>query len=721
MNAPHEFFGLSSIIFRDLPLEIALERMSSTAFRTIDIGMIPPEFCPHYRPLSTTTEDDAKLKELIERYGFIVSSLNVVPGFFNKKGSSRDEVSRFIRRSVEIAQRLGVSIVTIPPGVKAPPGEWLEHAKFVKSLLLEEAAFASDKGVTLSLETPHKGTLSENVKEAADLHDLLDSPLMSCTLDTSHVISSGTELGAVLDIIGVERIDHVHLRDAVGADIGITPGKGEGDFAAFFQRLKSSSYSGNCVFELEYDRMSVARKLVELEFAQRYCTYAYAGDPLPVRMRFQRNRYYQKGERFIHSPVKELKKHPQLFKAVRSLVPDDVYEGSWKKRYHFNTSKVHVDPPKSIPIPGAAGKTYRIGIVGTGWAGTQMHAPGFERLEHTQLIGGFDIDSSNARKFAARFGCPAYESLDQLIEEGEPDVVAVCSKEPAHYEAVKLLLTRGVHVFCEKLMTTRFDQAKELVELAGQNDRHLGINYNYRFMPGIRRLKKIIADKELGDLALINITAHGAAYAHAIDLLSYLGGPIRVVTGAYRNDNALRDFGGTDWSEYDDDILYVPSKSASVTAEFANDALGTVTSSIFYRASALTLAIDAVFERGAISLNGINLFSSVGDMSCSLKQKGLKLNLDYKKGLYSRGFEYSFYESIKDYMSALAQGRPPETPGEQGLLNTVLEKAIAKSSRENVKVDFADFRRTLGLAGELQPADTRQGRLAGGPRGVVSG
>lgn len=691
MDIPYDRFGVSSILFRELTLEQALENINNTNFRIVDIGLIPPDFCPHYRPLRTTKVDDARLKELVEKYQLTVSSLNAVPGYFNMKGSSSEEISRFIRRSIEIAQCLGVGCVTIPPGIKANSDVWLENAKLAKKYLLKESAFAVDNGISLSLETPHKGMLAENVQEAVDFHDLLDSSNIKCTLDTSHVISSGSDLSEALDAIGIDRIDHVHLRDAVSKDIGITPGKGEGNFPKFFAKLRDSSYCGEYVFELEYDRMSVSQRLKELNFAKRYCTYAYEGCSIPPTMQLQRSRYFQVVERFVKSPVKEIKKHQKIYDTVRSLVPGDVYEGRWKKRYQLGKFRVHVDPPQSVPIQGGGNKGYRIGVVGTGWAGTEMHGPGFERLVNVKLIGGFDVSAENASKFAKRFDCPSYESIDELVEKGMPDIVAVCSSEPAHYQAVKLLLSRGVDVFCEKLMTTRVSEARELVDSARKNDRVLGVNYNYRFMPGIQKLKEIIEGKALGDLALLNITAHGRTYAHALDLLSYLGGPIRTVSGTFRNDNALRNSDGTDWSVYDDDILYVPTSSASVTVEFKNDILGSVNSSIFYRINAFTLAVEAIFERGVITLNGINLFNSVGDMSYCLRQRGITVNVDHKKGVYTKGFEYSFYESVKDFMEAIVQRRSPETAGEQGLFNITLEKAITKSHVEKRKVEIAEF------------------------------
>jgi len=192
----------------------------------------------------------------------------------------------------------------------------------------------------------------------------------------------------------------------------------------------------------------------------------------------------------------------------------------------------------------------------------------------------------------------------------------------------------------------------------------------------MKKIKEIIEQKALGKLAMIKINVHGTAYAHALDLLSYFGNEIKAISGSYKNDDSLRFFGGTDWSLYDKDILYVPSISLSVTAEFENGVIGNVTSSIFYNLHAFVMSIEAVFENGVLTLNGINMFNSTGHISYQSKYKIRAVNINHKKGVYAKGFEYSFYESIKNFMENYIKDEPPETPGKTGLYNIVLDKAI---------------------------------------------
>lgn len=688
-------FGVSTLLFRELSLEKALEKISKTDFKKIDLAIVPPTFCPHYQPLETNTEDDKRIKELFDHYQFELSTLNIFPGYFNR--DKPEIVSKFIRRCVQIARQLSAHSITIPTGNKVDEKDWLANVKLIKKYLIQEAKVAHNNGIILSIEAPHCGTLTETIKLSKKFFDILDSEFIKCTFDTSHVLrGENSTLLDGIDTIGINKINHVHLRDTINEDISITPGKGHGDFKDFFQRIKESDYKGDIIFELEYHDYSEKQKYEELNFAFEYCNNFYYYNKLPIKLKFKSNKLYQIYKRFSYNPKAEIKRHKNLFmiakkvnSIVMSLFPDDVYNGSWQKRYRFNKTKIIHHKPQSVVILKNPQEIYKIGIIGCGWAGMQMHGPGFERLNNVQIIGGYDIDKEKTYKFARRFNCKPYNTLEELVQDGKPDIAAICSREWAHYEATIYLLQNDVDVFCEKLMATRYSHARAMVDLAKKHNRVLGINYNYRFMPGIQKIKEIIEKKALGDLSFFNINVHAMAYAHALDLLSYLGGKITTVSGSYKNDNSIRAFGNTNWSLYDEDILYVPSIYSSVICEFENGFIGVVNSSYYYNLNSFVLSIEAVFRLGAITLNGINMYNTIGNLTYISKEKIRNIDMDHKKGVYAKGFEYTFYSSIESFMRAYTRGKPPETLSEQGLFNIELEKAIYRSNKEKTKINFS--------------------------------
>ena len=687
-----KIFGVSTLIFRELPLEKALLKIASAGFTQIDLSIVPPTFCPHYLPLDTSKEDDLKLKDLVEENNLKVVTLNVVPGYYNY--GDPETVNKFLKRCVDIAGILGAESITMPTGVKVAADVWEENAKNVKKHLLEIGKYSVDRGVFISIETPHAKTLTETLDESKRFHEILNTDIIKATFDTSHVIRG--EKNSIVDGIGVlgfDKINHIHLRDTIGENISFTPGKGHGDFLDFFKFVKNSPYKGHFMFELEYHNYPESKILEELKFAENYCTNLYFNESLPFNLKLKSNNFVQFTERMKNNPKLELRRFKRLFsvlqagkKVVVKFMPTDVYTGKWEKKFRSTKPKVYSVEPGSCVIQKDSGKKFRVGVVGLGWAGSMMHAPGFQRLNNTEIIGGFDIDKSKTESFASKFNCAAYSNIEDLVKSGKPDLVAICSREWAHYEPAMYLLNNGVDVFCEKIMATKYDHGKEMVDTAKRNGRILAVNYNYRFMPAIKKLKEIIETKALGKLAYFNINVHGKSYAHALDLLHYLGGKITSVSGVYHNDDKLREFGGTDWSLYDDDILYVPSINTSVTCEFESGSVGIVNSSYYYALGAFILSIDAVFENGAVTVNGINMLDTIGNLTYFGKEKITKVDLDFKKGVYTKGWEYNFWSSIESFMRSYTGDRKFETSGEIGLFNIMLEKAIARSNNENIKV-----------------------------------
>jgi len=687
-----DVFGISTILFRELPIARALEKIKRAGFSRIDLAIIPPTFCPHWDPLGTTVEEDKRLKDLILGCSLSVSSLNVMPGFFNRDDSRI--VSGFIRRCIEIAKILDARVVTIPAGQKVRPQDWIASVEQVKKHLSIVARFAADRGVTLSVEAPHHNTLTETVEQAGAFLDLFDTDILACTLDTSHVLlDEKMSLEEGLDFLGIERVNHIHLRDTLGGDCTLTPGKGRGDFRRFFQKLKDGGYRGDLVIELEFENVPESFKLKELAFARRYCSAMYHEVRLPMDLRIRSSWLVQSIERLLRNPKKELRRHTALFRIGKKIYPlflrlrpDDVYQGGWRKKFRWNKTRIVRHRSGSVIVEKHPQRIYRVGIIGCGWAGSQMHGPAFERLNNVQIVGGFDIDRKKAENFALKFRCKAFRSLEELVEKGKPDIVSVCSIEPAHYEQTLFLLENGVDVYCEKLMATRYSHAEEMVDLAEKRDRVLAVNYNYRFIPGIRKIKEIIDLRVLGELFFFYINVHSMSYAHALDLLSYLGGKIQSISAflATKKNGASGEKPYA--SAFDSDILYLPSGYVTVTCLFEGGHVGIINASNAYDLDSFVLSLEVVFRKGVVTLTGINMYDVVGDLSYFSPVRIRQIDMDYKKGVFARGFEFTFYQAIQNFVKNYSEGKSPETPGTQGLFNIGLEKLIFRSDREEARI-----------------------------------
>lgn len=691
MNNNQKEFSVSTLIFRELPLEKALELLSTTGFKWIDLTIVP-NFCPHYDLDNTTQEDDKILAALIEQYGFKVSSLNISPGYYNIH--EPEEIDRRLIRAGQVAKQLGSKIITIPSGAKVDPVVWEETARsVVKHLTRISAVLEKEYGVCLSLETPHLKTLTETMEESVRFHDMLDCDSIRCTIDTSHVAAQSLN-GVAESLAMLKKTNHIHLRDARNQDISYTPGKGDVDYRAFFDKMNQTGYTGKLVFELEYHDFPIEKKISELQFAWEYCRYLINKEKLPYKLKIETNFLYMVLEGLLFDPVSEIKRHQKFFMWLRqykkwlfALIPEKIFQGVWVRRYRFNKNKRVTHKPGSVIVVENPEQIIKVGVVGLGYAGN-MHASGFERLNNCRVVGGFDTSEEAREKFSNKYNCKTYNSLESMIEKERPDIVSVCTREWLHHEAVMYCLKNQVNVFCEKLLATRIEHATEMVQTAQENNLTLGVNYNYRFIPAIQKIKELIEVQALGKLAYFVINVHAFSYAHALDILSFFGGTIKSVAALNQNDPEQRVFAGTDWSQYDDDIQYIPSTGINVMVEFENGGTGVVNSSIHYPLHSYIMSVEAVFEQGVVNFSGMNMFSIKGKLTWFSKKSITAVDMNYLKNMYATGYELSFYNSVEDFVRCYVNGKNVETDGKMGLLNMELEKHISRSVKNIEKIDF---------------------------------
>ena len=258
--------GCSTITFRHQTLYDALESIAVSGLKKVDIACIPG-FCDHVNPLDRSERETRELESLIRSLDLTVSTLNVSAGGLNT--DRKDFAFRYTRAAIDLADRLGCYAITIPTGKKvADPELWEEHVKVATLSIQELADYATSRGVKLTLEAPHTGTLAENVSQTANYFYRLNDPRVACTFDTSHVARGNpVPVARCISTIGAE-IGHVHLRDCIGENNHLTPGRGSIDFLATMRELDKVGYTRDLIFELEGEDSE--QSAAELAFAIRY-------------------------------------------------------------------------------------------------------------------------------------------------------------------------------------------------------------------------------------------------------------------------------------------------------------------------------------------------------------------------------------------------------------------------------------------------------------------
>ncbi len=83
------------------------------------------------------------------------------------------------------------------------------------------------------------------------------------------------------------------------------------------------------------------------------------------------------------------------------------------------------------------------------------------------------------------------------------EAVAIVTPNHVHYPAAREFLKRGIHVICDKPLTSTLADAKKLAKLAESSGALFVLTHNYTGYPMIRQARQMIAAGELGDLRVV--------------------------------------------------------------------------------------------------------------------------------------------------------------------------------------------------------------------------
>lgn len=142
--------------------------------------------------------------------------------------------------------------------------------------------------------------------------------------------------------------------------------------------------------------------------------------------------------------------------------------------------------------------TVRVAMVGLGAAAKTIHLPAFRKVDEVEVVGGFDPASSaeGVRQFA---------TLEELIERGKPDILAIATPPAYHLDIARAALAAGCHVFCEKPLANSLEEADEMRRLAKAANRHIVVNSEFPYMPIHLAAKAEIGSDNFGNLRFLDI------------------------------------------------------------------------------------------------------------------------------------------------------------------------------------------------------------------------
>ena len=145
-------------------------------------------------------------------------------------------------------------------------------------------------------------------------------------------------------------------------------------------------------------------------------------------------------------------------------------------------------------------KPINLGIIGCGIAATELHLPALNKLKNMfKIILVCNHTEQKAKKFAKLAGNISYV-LDYKELLSRPDIEAVDIALPIYmnYKVTKDALEAGKHVFIEKPIASNLSEAKKMVSLQKKYNKVLLLAENFRYLPVIQKVKKLINENKIG-------------------------------------------------------------------------------------------------------------------------------------------------------------------------------------------------------------------------------
>lgn len=85
------------------------------------------------------------------------------------------------------------------------------------------------------------------------------------------------------------------------------------------------------------------------------------------------------------------------------------------------------------------------------------------------------------------------------------EAVAIVTPNHVHYPAARAFLKRGIHVICDKPLTSTLADAKKLVKAAESSDALFFLTHNYTGYPMVRQAREMVQNGDLGTIRVVQV------------------------------------------------------------------------------------------------------------------------------------------------------------------------------------------------------------------------
>jgi len=132
--------------------------------------------------------------------------------------------------------------------------------------------------------------------------------------------------------------------------------------------------------------------------------------------------------------------------------------------------------------------------------------------EFVLVAGALSSDPQRAKASAAELGLDPARSYGSFAEMAKAEArrsdgieaVAIVTPNHVHWPAAKAFLEAGIHVICDKPLTSTLADARKLAALAERSGRLFILTHNYTGYPMVRHAREMVQKGVLGDIRVVH-------------------------------------------------------------------------------------------------------------------------------------------------------------------------------------------------------------------------
>ena len=157
---------------------------------------------------------------------------------------------------------------------------------------------------------------------------------------------------------------------------------------------------------------------------------------------------------------------------------------------------------------------HSIAILGAGMMGN-VHARAYKAIDQKNSLWIVDPVESRAKAISDKYGATV-ASFEEVLGKGGVDIVDICTPTFTHRELAVRALEAGKHVFCEKPVALKIEDARAMDWAAKKSGRKFMVGHVVRFFPQYARVGELAAAGDVGEIVMARVYRGGSFPSHGV-------------------------------------------------------------------------------------------------------------------------------------------------------------------------------------------------------------